>query len=114
MSDRADKLTDHVMDRLEAQCAKLYADACKHFIRGNSATFNQLRKLENQKPPANRATPEAQEQWRQEQQRIIIRRSGLARAYAVEIAHAGSQAAKLIQAAMVEVGRINREGDDIG
>lgn len=114
MKDRADRLSDRVEERCLADCSKLYNDALTRCMRRYAPVFKELEALESKKPPSTYKTPEQQEKWREDQRRTIIRRSGMAKGIARELAAAGGFAADVIRKAMNDIDRINRVGDDIG
>lgn len=112
--DRADRLSDRVEGKAIAKCAGLYNDALRRCMRRFAPVFKQLEELEKRKPPSTCQTPEEQEKWRENQRLVILRRSGMAKAISREVAAAGAFSADVIRAAMDEIDRINRVGDDIG
>ncbi len=114
MQDRADRLSDRVEEKALGQCAGLYNDALRRCMRRFALVFKQLEELETKKPPTAYETPEQQQKWREDQRRTILRRSGMSKAVSREIATAGAQCADVIRAAMEDIDRINRVGDDIG
>ncbi len=112
--DKADRLSDRVEERAIAKCAGLYTDALRRCMRRFAPVFKQLEELETRKPPSTCQTPEEQEKWRTDQRRTILLRCGMAKAISREVAAAGAFSADVIRAAMDEIDRINRVGDDIG
>lgn len=112
--DRADRLSDRVEQKTIAKCAGLYTEALRRVMRRFSPLLKELEQLETRKPPSTYRTPEAQEEWREGERKRLIRKSGIEKAVAREIASAGALAADVIRAAMDEIDRINRVGDDIG
>lgn len=114
MQDRADRLSDRIEEKTIARCAGLYNDALRRVMRRFAPVFKELEELEQKKPPSAYNTPEKQEEWRESERRRIIRKSGMAKVAAREIATAGAFAADVIRNAMDEIDRINRVGDDIG
>lgn len=112
--DRADRLSDRVEERTLAQCQVLYSEALTKAVRRAASVFDQLKAVDEKKPPSVYDTPEKQEEWRSNEKRRILRQSGLANLIARETAAAGAQAAVLIRSSMDEIERINRVVDDIG
>lgn len=114
MQDRADRLSDRAEEKAISQCAGLYNGALRRCVRRFAPVFRQLEELETKTPPTAYATPEQKENWREGERRRIIRKSGIAKAVSRELATAGASAADVIRAAMDDIDRINRMGDDIG
>lgn len=112
--DKADRLTDRIEEKAVARCAGLYTDALRRCMRRYAQVFKELEALETKKPPAAYRTPDAQAEWREGERRRILRKSGMAKGVAREVAAAGAFAADVIRKAMDDVDRVNRVGDDIG
>jgi len=112
--DRADRLSDRVEEMAIAKCAGSYTDALRRCMHRLAPVFRQLEELETKKPPSLYQTAEQQEKWREGQRRVILNRSGMAKTISREVAAAGAFSASVIRAAMDEIDRINRVGDDIG
>lgn len=112
--DKADRLTDRIEARATAECALLYARVQRNASKRAKPLLSELDALEAKKPPAVYKTPQQQDEWRENERRCLIRKSGIANAIARELAAAGMQSAVIINRAMDDVDRINRVGDDIG